>query len=80
MTKGKIVDEKIGVKSVALYSLSQNCFHIETLIEYINSNLKYLLVTKRKSDWVLIGVFDNNLEAHDYIEIVRAKIKEVKGL
>lgn len=60
--------------SVVLYSLSQNCFHIEELHQYIEFNIRNALHKVNKNDYRLIGVFNSDIEAGEYIEIFKEKI------
>ena len=60
--------------SVALYSVSQNCFHIEELHQYVELNIRNALHKVNKNDYRLIGVFNNDIEAGEYIEVFRGKI------
>jgi hypothetical protein len=39
MTVKLVVNEDIAIKKAVLYSISQDCFHIERLIDYIKSNI-----------------------------------------
>ena len=50
-----------------LYSVSQGCFHLETLEDYIKKNSEDCLRGKF-SDYKLIGVFENDEEADTYIK------------
>ena len=59
--------------SVALYSVSQNCFHIEELYQYIELNVRNSLHKVNKNDYRLIGIFNNDIEAGEYIEIFKEK-------
>jgi len=61
-------------KSVVLYSLKQKAFHIEILEDYIRSNL-YSLSVKSEPQYFLIGIFENDEDASDYIDIISKKLK-----
>ena len=54
------------IKAV-LYSVSQDCFHLETLEDYIKKNSEDCLAGK-SSDYRLIGVFDSENEADAFME------------
>jgi hypothetical protein len=58
----------------AEYSISQNCFHIQQLREMIDYNLR-CSINQFKDDWHLIGVFDNEIDAHIFIEKMREPIQ-----
>ena len=70
--------KKISNLFSVLYSESQNCFHIERLSDTIVHNLKYIFVEERKSDYRLVGVFNNYIEADEYIKQLRKQIEEIK--
>lgn len=53
------------IKAV-LYSVSQECFHLETLEDYIKKNSENCL-TGKSSDYKLIGVFEKDEEADRFI-------------
>lgn len=61
-------------KSVVLYSLKQKFFHIERLEDYIRSNL-YALSVKSEPQYFLIGVFENDNDASEFINIISLKLK-----
>lgn len=67
-------NKQIANLSVALYSVSQNCFHIETLEDYIKSNIRKSTLKYKGDSYRLIGVFDSDVEANTYIETVREKL------
>lgn len=76
MKKAICPDLKTAHLSAALYSVSQNCFHIEELHEYIGLNIKNALHYFNKSDYRLIGVFNSDVEAADYIDVFRKTINK----
>lgn len=76
MKKSICPDLKTAHLSVALYSISQNCFHIEELHQYIELNIRNALHKVNKNDYRLIGVFNNDIEADEYIEAFRIKINK----
>ena len=61
-------------KSVVLYSLKQKCFHIERLEDYIRTNL-YSLLVKSEPQYFLIGIFENDNDANQFIDIISKKLK-----
>lgn len=50
-----------------LYSVSQDCFHIEPIEQYIQINVRNSLLKLNSSDYRLIGLFENPREADRYI-------------
>lgn len=75
MDKTKFIPNKqLANLSVALYSVSQDCFHIETLSDYIVSNLRKSYMKYEGDCYRLIGIFNSDVEAGDYIEIVRQQL------
>lgn len=66
-----IPNKKIANLSVALYSVSQKCFHIELLHEYVAHNVTHALNDLNKEDYRLIGIFENDVEAGEYIDTFR---------
>ena len=73
----KFVNEKDGEKSAVLYSISQKCFHIESLREYIEENIKCAML-KKDNDYRLVGLFNSDDEAHEYTEVIRYYIEFFK--
>ena len=55
-------------KTALLYSFEQNCFHIESLKEYLLSNMKYSITYKSYQGFQLIGIFDSGLDANQWTE------------
>jgi hypothetical protein len=64
------------IKAV-LYSVSQGCFHLETLEDYIKNNLENCLAGK-SLDYRLIGVFETDKEADRFISRFDNWLKIVK--
>ena len=60
--------------TVVEYSKSQKCFHINTLNGMVKSNLR-VFFSDKQCDYLPIGIFNNDKEAHEYIE----KMKKVEG-
>ena len=54
------MEDKIAV----LYSIQQQCTHIETLREYIMTNIE-LIFSKNEPVYFLIGVVDTHEEANE---------------
>lgn len=75
MKTGITPTREIGRLVVALYSVSQDCFHVEQLCEYIESNIKSGLLRLNKNDYKLIGIFNSDIEAGDYIETFKSFLK-----
>ncbi len=63
------------IKAV-LYSESQGCFHLESLQEYILSNLRDIEFGK-SSDYKLIGVFKTYEEADAYIKRIEKQLQQI---
>jgi hypothetical protein len=60
---------------VAEYSVSQKCFHVHDLKSMLTHNIENM-IGEGSSDYIPIGVFDTDLEAHRYIETVREQMKK----
>ncbi len=69
--KIEFVKSEFATKEVALYSINQNCFHIEPLYKYLESNIKNAICQDESEDYMVIGVFDTGIEAHEFIEAFR---------
>jgi hypothetical protein len=65
---------KIPNLIVAEYSVSQNCFHVHSLKDMLQDNIQNMIV-RGDSDWLVIGVFEEEVKAHDYIAQVREQMK-----
>lgn len=59
---------------VAEYSIEQNCFHVETVKEMIEENIRCAL-TKVEPYYIPIGIFNEEEQAHQFIEKIRPKIQ-----
>lgn len=71
-------NKEIALLTVALYSVSQDCFHIEKLHEYISLNIRNALHLLDNGGYKMIGIFNNDIEADKYIEVFRKKIDEIR--
>ena len=60
---------------VAEYSVKQNAFHVHNVEEMVKSNF-VTAVQKRGSDYIPIGIFETEEQAHDFIEKVRPEIQK----
>lgn len=59
---------------VAEYSQQQKCFHIQSLTDSLKDSLMCALQNE-PSDYSIIGVFNDDIEASNFIEEVRSKMK-----
>lgn len=62
-----------------LWSHSQDCYHIEDMQQTISKGREACIYSD-PNDWILIGVFDTDHEAHryvDHLEKLRGKRKPV---
>jgi hypothetical protein len=65
MTNNKFVSKNIVA---LLYSHSQKCFHIESLQDYLVSQINYYLRNNKTQGFQIIGVFENELLANEWTE------------
>src|SRR5712675_604157 len=63
---------------IAEYSVSQKCFHVHDLKSMLNHNIENM-VALGDSDWLPIGVFEEERQAHDYIAACREQMEKQKG-
>lgn len=75
MKTGITPTKEMGKLVVALYSVSQDCFHVEQLCEYIELNIKNGLLRVNTNDYKMIGVFNSDIEAGGYIETFKSYLK-----
>lgn len=70
MTKQRrlMVSDELAALTVVLYSATQDCFHIELMEEYILNNIKISFHTKELPQYRIVGVFNNDIEADEYIK------------
>lgn len=59
---------------VAEYSVEQNCFHIENISALLKENMIHA-VNKGTQEWILLGIFETDLGANEFIEKIRPKIQ-----
>lgn len=57
------------------YSVSQDCFHIQSVVGTIQDNLMNAF-SKCNSDYVPIGFFESELEAHQFAARVREAMEK----
>lgn len=77
--KRKIFPSKeLGNLTSVLYSVSQDCFHIESLFKYVENNIHHGLLKLGKNDYRLIGVCTNDMDADGYIEHFKELQEEAK--
>lgn len=62
-------------KFVVEYSLSQDSFHVQSVMDMIKKNINTTL-NGQKMDFLPIGIFDTNEQAHDFVMVVEKKIRE----
>ena len=65
--------------SAALFSVGQQAFHIEPLKEHVKQNVMNS-VQGGTNDFRLIGIFENDLDAHDYIESFKESLKRIEKI
>lgn len=59
-------------KFAVLYSFEQKAFHIETLGEYIQSNITVTCI-KKDHQYRLIGLFNTYDEGSEFVKTIRSK-------
>jgi hypothetical protein len=60
--------------TVVEYSVSQDCFHVQSLLDALKDNLMDAFV-KSTPEYAIIGIFEDEISAHNYTELVRASLK-----
>jgi hypothetical protein len=60
-----------------LYSKEQKCWHIETLMEYLLSNQRYLLDVTKVQQYRLVCLFNTRDEADIFIDKNRDMFRKV---
>lgn len=73
--KGAAPTNEILNLTAVLYSVSQDCYHIEKIQDYLKQNITVAMNGIKKSDYSLIGIFKSDVEGDRYIEM----FKKVKG-
>ena len=63
--------------TAVLYSVSQNAFHLETLKEYIDSNIRVSLM-QAENDYRLIAIVNDDIEGDAFIEEFRTYLEKAK--
>lgn len=61
---------------VLLYSASQQAFHVESFIDYMQSNM-VAFVADKGSDWMLIGIFPDHKSCDAVFEAV-ANVRDAR--
>ncbi len=77
MKNTRIIPDEMAKMSVALFSESQNCFHIEELRQYIEITVRDAIHKKGDNDYMLIGIFNNDEEASEFIALIRDTQKKL---
>lgn len=65
----------IGSLKAVLYSVEQDAFHLETINEYLDINVRNAILRRNKNDYKLVGIFNTDIEADKYIETFRKHLK-----
>jgi len=60
---------------IAEYSVSQKCFHVHDVKSMLTHNIENM-IGEGDSDYLPIGIFETEIQAHDYIESVREQMKK----
>ena len=63
--------EEILKMTAVLYSVSQDCFHLETVREYLNDNILKSAQDVRSSDYFIIGIAENDTKGDEYIKMFK---------
>lgn len=71
------VSKEVSLLIVALYSVEQDCFHIEELHQYIHTNVISCLMKFEEAGYRMIGIFNSDLEADAYIEVFKKYLKKI---
>lgn len=66
------MDSKIKDLWVVEYSVSQQCFHVDTLGDSINNN-QFICVNQRPVDYLIIAICDTYEQAHGFINLFQAR-------
>ena len=66
-----LAPQSVSKLTAVLYSVSQDCFHLEEIQDYININVRNALHKVNKNDYRLIGIFENDVKGGEYIEQIR---------
>lgn len=61
-------------KIVVEFSLSQKCFHKQTVADMLQQNLESVM-NRRQTDYIVIGVFINNSDADTFISKINEVVK-----
>ena len=73
-----IASKEIGYKTAVLYSADQDCFHLETVYDYINLNVRRCLVQAKCNEYRLICICNSDIEGDAFIEKFRKMQKQLK--
>jgi len=76
MNKIPVCPLETGKLVAVLYSLSQDCFHLETVQDYLKTNIQNGLMKRNKNDYRLIGITNSDVEGDTLIiEFQKAQSK-----
>lgn len=68
MNKIPVCPLETGKLVAVLYSLSQDCFHLETINDYLKTNIQNGLMKRNKNDYRLIGITNSDVEGDTLIQ------------
>lgn len=68
MSRTPVCPQETGQLVAVLYSVSQDCFHLETVNDYIKTNIQDGLVKHNKNDYRLIGIANSDMQGDTLIE------------
>lgn len=73
-----IASKEIGNKTAVLYSVEQDCFHLETVYDYINLNVRRCLIQAKCNEYRLICICNSDIEGDAFIEKFRKLQQDFK--
>lgn len=81
MNKEQLIlpNKQLGKLVVALYSTEQDCFHLETIHEYLTNNIQCAMF-KKYNDFKMIGIFNSDIQGDKYIETFREFQKQANDI
>lgn len=56
------------------FSLSQRCFHVDTMEFVFRKNIRSVL-DRTQSDWIMVGISKKYNEATDLVDVFRKELK-----
>lgn len=72
-----VIPDNVRKLTAILYSVEQDCFHLETISDYVTNNIKRCMIKQKCNEYRLIGVCENDVDGDNLIEEFKKVQKKI---